>query len=70
MGKDLPQIVPSGAGHRILGISEHALQPIPTQLAVELLMADLGLDARSAPHLLLDGLADALPAPGDDHPAE
>ena len=34
VGEDLPQIVPGSAEGGVLGISEYALQPVPSQLAV------------------------------------
>ena len=67
VGEDLPRVVPVGAEERVLRASEHAVQPVPTQLGVEPLMANLGIDERTSLHLLLDGHADPLLPPGDDH---
>ena len=44
VGEDFPEVMPGGAEDGVLGISEHALQPVPPQLAIGFLMADLGLD--------------------------
>jgi len=34
VGENLPQVVPGGAEDCILGITEDALQPVPSQFAV------------------------------------
>ena len=44
VGEDLTHVVSYGAENGILGITEHALQPVPAQLAVCFLVADLWLD--------------------------
>jgi len=40
VGEDLPHVVAYGAEDGILGITKHALQPVPPQLAVCFLVAD------------------------------
>ena len=45
VGEGPSQIVSGSAEGGVLGVSEHTLQPVPSQLAVRLLVADLGLNS-------------------------